>query len=231
MSNTTARPTLASTNARLDGLEISVAAIMTHLGIPTSKAAEKAAEKAAPKARPTGARKTPNRKPVKGGVVEGARCLTKSNRQQFIADHDWAQPGMSTSALANAVLVDGQPLTGVWAIGPKRVALYTGNEAPVTGPAVGKVDKAASKAERKAAKKAAKKAAQQVLVQVEPEAPAKTLTPAQQARIDAPRDALGRVTPKAEWPLREALAETGKYDRKEIDAKVAEARAMDLIPA
>lgn len=43
---------------------------------------------------------------------------------------------------------------------------------------------------------------------------------------DAPRRADGTVTPKREWALREHLAETGQYDRFEIDAKVAEAMAV-----
>lgn len=46
-----------------------------------------------------------------------------------------------------------------------------------------------------------------------------------------PRNAQGQITPKEEWSLRESLAETGKYDREEIDAKVAEARALGLIGA
>lgn len=35
-----------------------------------------------------------------------------------------------------------------------------------------------------------------------------------------PRDAAGHITPKNEWTAREALAMTGRYDRKEIDAFV-----------
>lgn len=46
-----------------------------------------------------------------------------------------------------------------------------------------------------------------------------------------PRNAQGQITPKEEWALRESLAETGKYDREEIDTKVAEARALGLIGA
>lgn len=163
------------------------------------------------------ARNTPNRKPVVNGTVEGARCLTRHNRAQFIADHSWAKdlpPAQrSTSALARLVIEGGMPLVGSWAIGPRRAETITGKAQPVTGPAV------------KAGKKAKKGKKGKTVVQavVEVAAPAKALTPAQQARVEAPRDALGRVTPKVEWPLREALAESGKYDRHEIDAKVAAA--------
>lgn len=85
-----------------------------------------------------------------------------------------------------------------------------------------------TKAERKAAKKArkAQEAAQAVAVIVPSEpAKAKPLTPAQEARIDAPRRADGTMTPRSEWALREALAMTGKYDRYEVDALVEQARS------
>lgn len=138
-------------------------------------------------------------------AIEGKRCLTSKNRLDFIADHDWAQPGTSTSALATAVLVDGQPLTGNWAIGPKRSEIILGKTDTPTAPVV-----------------AAK---------VEGKAPAKPLTPAQQAHRDAPRRADGTCPPKREWALRESLAESGKFDRHEIDAKVAEAYDNEALVA
>lgn len=202
-------------------IKASVQALVTAL-VPTTKAAPKASKKAEPKAevtkaRKTGARKTPNRKPVANGTVAGARCLVRGNRAQFVADHDWATAGMSVKALAEAVLVEGKPLTGSWAIGPRRAESITGSAKAVTGPSV----KAGKKGKKGKGKKGTKTTVQAV---VEPSAPAKTLTPAQQERVDAPRDALGRVTPKVEWTLRQTLAESGKYDRHEIDARVKAAR-------
>ena len=67
-----------------------------------------------------------------------------------------------------------------------------------------------------------------VVAEVKAEVPAKrtrTVTEAEQARREAPRRADGTATPKREWALREQLAMTGKFDRFEIDAKVAEAYA------
>lgn len=46
---------------------------------------------------------------------------------------------------------------------------------------------------------------------------------------DAPRRANGTITPKREWALREQLAETGKYDRFQIDKKVKKALKQGLI--
>lgn len=46
---------------------------------------------------------------------------------------------------------------------------------------------------------------------------------------EAPRRADGTITPKREWVLREQLAETGRFDRHQIDRKVAKAVAKGLI--
>lgn len=76
-----------------------------------------------------GARKTTERKPA-STTIEGKTCLVAGNRKQFIADHEWAANGQSVRQLCEAVLLNGQPLTGNWAIGPNRTRLITG-EAPV----------------------------------------------------------------------------------------------------
>jgi hypothetical protein len=46
---------------------------------------------------------------------------------------------------------------------------------------------------------------------------------------DGPRRADGSITPKREWALREQLAETGKFDRHQIDKRVAKAVRKGLI--
>jgi len=74
--------------------------------------------------------------------------------------------------------------------------------------------KAAPKVEPKVTPKAEPKKARQV-AKVEADAPAK------ERAASGPRDAMGRITPKAQWDLRESLAMTGKFDRHEIDAIVA----------
>lgn len=51
--------------------------------------------------------------------------------------------------------------------------------------------------------------------------------PAKERAADGPRDAMGRITPKAEWAQREALALTGSYDRHEIDKIMASLAVMD----
>lgn len=45
--------------------------------------------------------------------------------------------------------------------------------------------------------------------------------PAKVPASEAPRRADGTITPKSEWALRESLAESGRFDRHEIDAIVA----------
>lgn len=65
-----------------------------------------------------------------------------------------------------------------------------------------------------------------VVAETVTEAPAKPRTPAQIAAAErlasAPRRADGTITPESEWVAREALAETGKFDRFEIDAFIAD---------
>lgn len=58
---------------------------------------------------------------------------------------------------------------------------------------------------------------------------AATTDSAKAAASEAPRRADGTITPKREWALREQLAEAGKWDRHEIDAKVAKAVSKGLI--
>lgn len=63
------------------------------------------------------------------------------------------------------------------------------------------------------------------VAQVKAEAPAKERKPVGENHASqGPRDALGRITPKAEWATREALADTGKFGRDEIDLIVASQR-------
>lgn len=190
------------------------------------------------------ARKTENRKPVANGTVEGHKCLVQKNRVQFIADHDWAQAHTSTSDLARAVLA-GAPLTGVWALGPKTVARLTGVDES-EAQAVTVESQGGAQPKVKKAKKVKKgKKVKATVVEPEPTitkkadgshwigdvrvtSTGKVMSEAQIAAADAPRDALGKSTPKREWALREALAEQGK-DRHEVEAGVARAYAEGLI--
>lgn len=143
-------------------------------------------------------------------AIEGKRCLTAKNREAFIADHAWATKGMSTKALSEAVVVGGQPLTGTWAIGPKRtqMILEAGLYADLANTPTFEIDK---------------DDAPVVAAKVEGTKPAKERTPAQKAADEAPLDANGKRTKKCEWAIREALADSGKYDRNEIDERVAKA--------
>jgi len=75
-----------------------------------------------------------------------------------------------------------------------------------------------TKAKAPKATKAKAKGAQVVAV-------ASDATPA----YEAPRRADGTITPKREWALREQLAETGKFDRYQIDKRVAKAVRKGLI--
>lgn len=75
------------------------------------------------------------------------------------------------------------------------------------------------------APKAAPKAERRVVAEVKPERKAKTTRKARKApegprNADGPRDAQGHITPRSEWALREALIETGQFDRFEVDALV-----------
>lgn len=176
--------------------------------------AGRAAKKAVAPVRRAVAHRTPSRVAVKDGTVAGHRCLVRKNREQFIADHDWAERGMSYLTLLGAVVVHGQPLTGNWAIGPKNVErLGGGDRALVAG---------------KKGNKAAKGGL--TLVKGGKAVAAKVTRTEQAATVRAPSrgpsNAKGHNTPKREWALREQLAETGKYDRHEIDAKVAAAMAI-----
>jgi uncharacterized membrane protein len=122
--------TLASTNKRIDAIEETLSRIESLLAnrAPKKRAAKKATPAKKAVAKKTGPRKTAERKPA-STTIQGKTCLVSANRQKFIADHDWAQAGMSVRQLAEAVLLGGQPLVGNWAIGPKRTVLVTG-EAP-----------------------------------------------------------------------------------------------------
>lgn len=116
--------TLVTTNARIDALEGKIDTILDRL---TAKSGKAKAKKATTTRKSTTGkpRKTAERKPA-SGTIEGKTCLVSGNRKQFIADHEWAQNGMSVRQLAEAVLTGGQSLVGNWAIGPKRTQLVTG---------------------------------------------------------------------------------------------------------
>lgn len=139
-----------------------------------------------------GARKTKARKPA-STTIEGKTCLVSANRKQFIADHEWAQDGSSVRQLATAVLVDGQPLVGNWAIGPNRTRLILG-DAPAAKPA-------------KKGKKAKK--TQAVVADVKATDAAKPC-----------RRANGTIAPKTEWDTRRKLADKG-LTPAQVDAAVA----------
>lgn len=160
------------------------------------------------KAKATTTRKPATRK-GKGKAAkakaEGPLFLTAGRRKAFIAAHEWAEDHTSTRRLAELVVVEGMPLVEGWAVGEGYRALF-GEAKPA---------KASKKAAPKA--KAKGKKAQRTAAVVTPAAPAKV--PA----ADGPRRANGTIAPKSEWALREALAETGKFDRHEID-RVLEAR-------
>lgn len=99
--------------------------------------------------------------------------------------------GLSTSQIAEAVVSGTQSCESGWAIGERRTAMV----------------------EAKAPKAKTTKRTKRVVAEVKADAPAKA--------ADAPRNARGHITPRSEWALRENLAETGKFDRHEIDAIVA----------
>lgn len=142
------------------------------------------------------ARKTKNRKPA-GTTLEGKTCLVSGNRKQFIADHDWAQPGMSVLALSVAVLRDGQKLVKPWAIGPRNTERVAKGATPLV-------------AEAKPAKKAkAKKTA--TVAKVTKAEPAKVF-----------RRANGTIAPKTEYAVREVLEAQG-LTRKQVDKRTAKA--------
>lgn len=221
MTNTTTRLSVLEAraeaiDAKLDtllGLLSDKAVTPERTAAPKAKASKaRKTRKAAPKAkaatpakatRKGKARRTPNRKPVVGGTVEGKRCLTSKNRVQFIADHDWAtNPHASTRDLARAVVVDGQPLVGAWEIGPRYREILGGG-----APTVAVVEPA-----RKARTERAP----------EPKYGTKAwIRWARPTDEGAPRRADGSVTPKSEWKARMALADSGKFSAKEIDAAMA----------
>lgn len=205
-----ARPTLKSTNERIDALDSKLDAILGHLAGQAVTPVTPAVTVQTVQGEVLSVTDTPVTKKGKKAkatkVAASTRCLVQANRLDFIADHEWAQPGTSTRSLAEQVLLERKPLVGNWMIGPKRAAMILGvDEADLieqaeTPKAVvlaeAKADKPAkrTKAQRKAAKKIAK----------------------------APRRADGTITPKREWALREQLSITG-YDAETIDKKVAEA--------
>lgn len=96
--------------------ETAVRALLAAFGEPTVEKA-KGSKKGSKKARKTATRV------ATGSTIEGKTCLVAGNRKQFIADHDWAQPGTSTNALVQAVAA-GAELVGNWAIGPKYAAKH-----------------------------------------------------------------------------------------------------------
>ena len=177
-------------------------------------------------------RKTTNRKAVVGGAVEGHRCLTRKNREMFIADHDWATTSTEpVSSLVTRVL-EGERLVGTWAIGTGHVAkalkVDESTVAPVTPESQGGKVKASKKGKK--AKKA--KAVEVEVVEVidVPEWGSKEWIATTHPREkDTPRNAKGQPTARKEWPIRIALEETGKYDRNEVDAKVKAAYDSGLI--
>lgn len=80
----------------------------------------------------------------------------------------------------------------------------------------------AAEAPRKA-KKAKKAKAERVVAEVETEAPAKERKPVSENHASqGPRDSLGRITPKVQWDLREALAMSAQFSREDIDRIVTD---------
>lgn len=203
--------TAAAAHTRLDAIESKVDRIL---------AALEAGKSEAPVTRSTTRKATrkPATRSTKAAAPKAAaptRFLTTRSREEFIAAHEWAQAGMSTKALAEAVLLEGEVLVKGWAIGPRRTEMVLTGEALVDADV--KPAKKARKA-KKPVKPATKAPAKKVAAKVEADTPAKAHA------SSGPRDALGHITPKAEWAMREALAETGKFDRHEIDAIVASTR-------
>lgn len=145
---------------------------------------------------------TAKRKGTKGRAAQpqapAVRYLSSKSRKDFIKAHGWAEDHTSTRALAELVVVGGQPLAKGWAVGEGYRSLF----ADATPKAA------------KPAKKASKKGAKRTAAKVEASAPAKVRA------AEGPRDAKGHITPKAQWALRERLAESGKFDRHEIDTIV-----------
>ena len=148
---------------------------------------------------PKTARKTKVRKAA-STTIEGKTCLVQANRKQFIADHDWAQPGTSTNGLVQLV-ADGAELTGNWAIGPRYATKYGIDQEADAKPA----NKPAKKGKKAKKAKAAK-------VEAKPKA-------------TVYRRANGTIAPKGEWAIR-AILEGGGLSRAEVDTKTAEALAV-----
>ena len=62
-------------------------------------------------------------KPKASAPAPKARALTKASRKDFIAAHAWATPGMSTRALAEAVVINDAPLAKGWKVAAGYSAL------------------------------------------------------------------------------------------------------------
>lgn len=196
--NTTTAGRISALESGLDSLESKIDALLGHFA-PAD--APKASTKAKRSAKGKG----------KATPTAEVRYLTRKNRAAFVKAHPWAQ-GLGTNAIAEAVVSGAQTTVKGWAIGNGRTERVTTGSFGT--PSVG--TKTAAKAAKSSAKKGSKKGAKRTrqVAKVDADAPAK-VRPA-----DGPRDAQGRITPRSEWALRESLAETGKFDRFEIDAAV-----------
>lgn len=198
---------ITTLSARIDSLEAGMDRILAILEGKAAPVAEKAAKKGKAKARNT----------PKATVTDApkVRHLVKGNRRDFIAAHAWAQPGTTTKDLVDAVVNLGMPLASGWGIGERYTAL-------IAQPGSQRVE--APKARKPKAQKVT-----QMVADVAEDEPA-YMSEAWIAKAhpsEGPRDAKGHTTAKMTWKMREALAETGEFDRYEIDDIIATA-ALNL---
>lgn len=217
-SNITLTTRVSALETGVAEIKGSLALIAEHFGLnkPEAVAVEAAPAKAAKG-------KGKKAKAAKAQVVAAptTKVLTRVSLREFKATkagkaYAAANPGASASGI-----LDGRfPMPeGFHApTGERKAAIAEWKEQQAEAP----------KAKKGKKGKGAKGTKEVVVAVMETSAKARTLTPAQQARIEAPRRADGTVTPKVEWPLRESLALSGKYDRHEIDAKVAAAHAAGV---
>lgn len=202
-TSTTVRPTLKSTNERIDAIDEKLDLIVEFLvaGQPKQVKAVEVVKGEVVEPTKKGKKAKKVKAEVVGTTIEGKRCLTQANRVAFIADHEWAATGTSTRRLAEMVLNEGFECVGNWAIGPRRTEQITGTKPEVVTVTVAKAkaDEAAKPKRTKAQRKAAK------------------------AIGSAPRRANGTISPKCEWEIRETLALSGGLTPAQIDKKVRKA--------
>ena len=166
---------------------------------------------------------------VKAPKVEEAaptfgKPFTKGNRDEFIKVAPWAK-GMGTGAIKDVLVKNPDLMPEGWYLPTgiakeKRAAAIAKHQAGqmagmTSDPDAGTWCDCPPEAE----------VTEVVVAHVEADEPAymsdEWIAKTHPREKDTPRNAQGRPTPKREWKLRHALAETGTFDRDEVDAQVA----------